>query len=59
MAIVYLNPDNQSYKLSLRSMNASKFTASELYFTQKAFPLNKCLQLLVAKKHLNKQLPSS
>ena len=57
MAIVYQNPDNQSYKLGFRSINSLKFAESELYYTQKSFPLNKCLQILVAKKNLNKNLP--
>lgn len=59
MAVVYQNPDNQSYKLSFRSMNSVKFMQNELFFTQKSFPLGKCLQILVAKKNLNKELPTS
>ena len=33
MAIVYQNPDNQSYKLSFRSINSVKFLESELFYT--------------------------
>ena len=33
MAIVYQNPDNQSYKLSFRSINLVKFSESELFYT--------------------------
>ena len=59
MAIVYQNPDNQSYRLSFRSINTLKFMENELFYTQKSFPLNKRLQILVAKKTLNKQLPAN
>lgn len=43
MAIVYQNPDNQSYRLSFRSINTLKFMENELFYTQKSFPLNKRL----------------
>ena len=59
MAVLYHENEEQNFNLSLRSLNPEKFSKEELFYSPKLFPVSSRLDIMIAKKVKNPDLPSN